>query len=72
MYLPAIFRAERSEIMQAAMRDHPLATLVTYWPARLEANLVPFILLNDPHGRDVLRAHLAIANPQLADLRGRH
>jgi transcriptional regulator len=69
MYLPAIFREERPEILQAAMRDHPLATLVTHGPAGLEANLVPFILLNDPHGRHVLRAHLAIANPQIADLR---
>ena len=70
MYLPAIFREEHPEIVQAAMHDHLSATLVTYGTDGLEANLVPFILLNDRYGRDVLRDRLAIANPQIADLRG--
>lgn len=69
MYIPPVFREERRERLHAAIRAHPLATLVTHGASGLSANLVPFILVAEEDGRDLLRAHLARANPQLADLR---
>lgn len=68
MYAPPAFREDRPEYLHAAIRAHPLATLVTHGPSGLTANLVPFTLVT-ADGRDLLRAHLARANPQLADLR---
>jgi transcriptional regulator len=69
MYRPPAFREDRPELLHAAIRAHPLATLVTHGPSGLAANLVPFTLVPGEDGRDLLRAHLAKANPQLADLR---
>lgn len=69
MYIPPAFREDRPERLHAAIRAHPLATLVTHGASGLSANLVPFVLVAGEDGRDLLRAHLARANPQLADLR---
>jgi transcriptional regulator len=69
MYRPPAFREDRPELLHAAIRAHPLATLVTHGPAGLTANLVPFTFVPGESGADLLRAHLAKANPQLADLR---
>lgn len=69
MYRPPAFREDRPELLHAAIRAHPLATLVTHGPSGLTANLVPFTLVPGEGGPDLLRAHLAKANPQLADLR---
>ncbi|USI73059.1 FMN-binding negative transcriptional regulator [Sphingomonas morindae] len=68
MYRPPAFRETHPERLHAAIRAHPLATLVSHGAAGLTANLIPFTL----HGEGaaaVLRAHLARANDQLADLR---
>lgn len=69
MYRPPAFREDRPELLHAAIRAHPLATLVTHGPSGLAANLVPFTLVPGENGPDLLRAHLARANPQLGDLR---
>ncbi len=68
MYLPAHFREDRLDVQHDLIRDHPLGTLVTAGPAGLLANHVPFVLYADEGERGVLRAHLARANPQLAEL----
>ena len=68
MYRPPAFREDRSEILRALIRGHPLATLVTHGAAGLTANLIPFTLV-EAEGGDRLRCHLAKANEQLADLR---
>jgi transcriptional regulator len=68
MYTPPAFREERPEVLKALIRAHPLATLVTAGTGGLMANLVPFILAETPDG-DVLRAHMARVNDQLASLR---
>lgn len=69
MYQPPAFREERPEVLHAAIRAHPLATLVTAGASGLIANLVPFALVGpDANDRLLLRSHLARANPQLADL----
>ncbi|HSJ02423.1 MAG: FMN-binding negative transcriptional regulator [Verrucomicrobium sp.] len=70
MYNPKMFREERLTVLHALIRDHPLATLVTFGAQGqgLQANLIPFILVEGgEHG--ILRAHLARANVQLDDLR---
>ena len=69
MYRPPAFREDRPELPPAAIRPHPLATLVTCGASGLLANLLQFTLVAGEGGRDILRAHLARANPQLAELR---
>jgi transcriptional regulator len=68
MYRPPAFREDRPEVLRAAIRAHPLATLVTHGPQGLQANLLPFILATD-EGKDILRGHLSKANSQIDDLR---
>jgi transcriptional regulator len=68
MYMPPAFREDRPEVLRDLIRTHPLATLVTAGTGGLIANLVPFILVTTSRG-DVLRAHMARANEQLASLR---
>jgi transcriptional regulator len=68
MYRPPAFREDRIEVLHAAIRAHPLATLVTAGPSGLEANHIPFLIEEGgPFG--VLRGHLARANGQLEALR---
>jgi transcriptional regulator len=68
MYRPAHFREDRIEVLHAAIRAHPLATVVTTGPAGLEANHIPFLIEEGgPFG--VLRAHLARVNGQCEALR---
>lgn len=67
MYRPSAFREDRPDILHAAIRAHPLATLVTQGASGLTANLLPFTLKSED-GQDVLQAHLARTNEQLADL----
>jgi transcriptional regulator len=70
MYIPPTFREERPEVLHAMIRAHPLACLVTQGANGLTANLLPFILIeNTDEGPDILRAHCARGNEQLADLR---
>lgn len=69
MYRPPAFREDRCEILDAAIRTHPLATLVTQGREGLTANLIPFTLVVAADGARRLRAHMAKANGQIADLR---
>lgn len=69
MYQQPAFRETRAGVLHAAIRAYPLGTLVTHGAAGLDANLVPFILVEADGGATVLRAHLARGNPQLDDLR---
>jgi transcriptional regulator len=68
MYQPPHFRENRLEVQHALIRAQPLGLLVTAGPGGLQANHIPFLVEADgsPHGK--LRAHLARANPQLAEL----
>jgi transcriptional regulator len=69
MYQPPAFREDRPDVLQEAIRAHPLATLVSCGTSGLVANLIPFLSTAGRDGKTVLRAHLARANAQLADLR---
>ena len=68
MYIPALFREDRLEVLHALIAAHPLATLVIHGSAGLEANLIPFTLVAGGE-LGILRAHLAKANGQLTALR---
>jgi transcriptional regulator len=69
MYLPVHFAETRTEVLHALVRAHPLATLVTLSSDGLLANHVPLQLLAGagPQGRDLLRGHVARANPLWQD-----
>lgn len=69
MYRPPAFIEDRPDVLRAAIRAHPLAVLITYGASGLVANLIPFILGTGAEGVEVLQAHLAKGNAQLADLR---
>lgn len=68
MYQPPHFREDRLEVQHAQVRAHPLGLLVTAGPGGLQANHVPFLIDAAGSERGTLRAHLARANPQLAEL----
>ena len=62
MYLPAHFREDRPERLEAFVAAHPLGALVVATPHGLEANHIPMLLGRDAAGRSVLRGHVARAN----------
>ena len=61
---PSHYKVEDREQLDAGIRQHPLATLVTAGEGGLIANPVPFVLHADEGGNGVLRAHLARPNAQ--------
>jgi transcriptional regulator len=67
MYRPTQFREDRPEVLRALIRAHPLGTLVTA-ALGLDANQIPFHVGVDAEGREVLQAHVARSNDQLAAL----
>jgi len=69
MYAPKLFREDRLDVLQDFIAAHPLGTLVTHGPEGLTANQIPFLIDAGAGEKGTLRAHLARANPQLADLR---
>lgn len=66
MYRPPAFAEDRPEVLAALIRANPLGLLISIGADGPTANAVPFELGED--GR--LRAHLARANPQLAEIAG--
>jgi transcriptional regulator len=63
MYLPSHFREERLDVIQALVRRHSLATLVTMSSGTLTANHIPMLLDPLPAPYGTLRGHVARANP---------
>lgn len=68
MYQPPHFREDRLDVQHALIRAHALGLLITAGPGGLQANPVPFLINAHASERGVLRAHLARANPQIAEL----
>jgi transcriptional regulator len=66
MYQPPHFRIADEAQCLALIRARPLGLLITQGPAGLMANPVPFMLREGAPRR--LVAHLAKANPQLAEI----
>ena len=67
MYLPPAFAEEDAAVLADLVAAAPLGLLITAGPGGAMANPVPFELVRT-EAELVLRAHLARANPQLADL----
>lgn len=67
MYCPGIFREDRPDVLRQTIRSNPLGLLISQGPDGLSANPLPFEVVETEAG-DLLRAHLAHANPQVADL----
>jgi transcriptional regulator len=69
VYIPPHFNEERVDVLHHLIREHGLATLVTYGASGLIASHIPLVLdVSDPaapYGR--LRGHLSRANQQWRD-----
>lgn len=63
MYNPSHFAESRPQVLQALIRSHPLATLVTFSDEGLTANHIPFLLRHDGSEFGSLVGHVARANP---------
>lgn len=62
MYVPKHFEESRVEVMHTLIRDYPLGTLVTMTTRGLEANHLPFEVI-EGGAFGTLRCHVARANP---------
>jgi transcriptional regulator len=69
LYLPTHFKEERTDVLHALMREHPLATLVAMSETGLVANHLPMRIGSAPEPWGVLRGHVARANPLWKDFR---
>ncbi|SOB91839.1 PaiB family negative transcriptional regulator [Rhodobacter sp. JA431] len=67
MYRLPAFAETDAEALSALIAAHPLGLLISSGPGGIMAGPVPFQLVETETGQ-VLRAHLAKANPQLAEL----
>jgi len=63
MYIPEHFSETSSEEIHRIIRAFPLGTLVTLGSTGLDVNQLPFELIHIDEQTDVLRAHVARANP---------
>jgi len=70
MYLPRHFAMDDAATLQAFVRAHDFATLVTSGPDGLVASHVPMLLDDAGWPSARLRGHLARANPQCEALAG--
>ncbi len=64
MYIPKFNAETRVEVLDALMRRHPLAALVTMGAGGLFATHLPVVLHREGETNAVLRGHLARANRQ--------
>lgn len=63
MYNPSHFVENRADVLQALVKAHPLATLVTLSQDGLVANYIPLLLRQDGSPFGTLVGHVARANP---------
>jgi len=68
MYVPKVFAVENVPRLQDFIEQFNFAALVTQRDGELTASHIPFLLDRSPEPYGVLRAHIAIRNPQLKDL----
>jgi transcriptional regulator len=64
MYVPSSFKEERVPVLHDAIRQSPLATLVTTGVDGMEASHVPMLLDAEPAPFGTLHGHIARSNPQ--------
>jgi transcriptional regulator len=68
MYVPKPFAVEDVPRLHDFMQEFNFAAMVTGRDGELTASHIPFVLDRAAQPYGVLRAHIAIRNPQLADL----
>jgi len=68
MYEPPLHRKASLQAQQALIRRQPLGLLISYGPAGLEANSIPFLIDARASKLGTLRAHMARANGQWRSL----
>lgn len=64
MYNPAQFREDRVPVLQDALRQSGLGTLITYGPEGLIATHAPMLLMDGPGPYGTLWGHVSRGNPQ--------
>jgi transcriptional regulator len=69
MYVPKAFAVEDVVELQDFMDEFNFATVVTQRDGELTASHIPFVVDRSVQPYGVLRAHVAIRNPQLEDFR---
>jgi transcriptional regulator len=69
MYVPQAFAVDDFAQLQGFMEEFSFATVITQRDGELTASHIPFLLDRSAGPYGLLRAHLAIRNPQLEDLR---
>jgi transcriptional regulator len=67
MYVPKVFAVDDVPKLQDFMDEFNFATVVTERNSELTASHIPFVLDRSEEPYGVLRAHVAIRNPQLKD-----
>jgi transcriptional regulator len=68
MYVPKVFAVEDVPKLQDFIDEFNFATVVTEREGELTASHIPFLLDRSEEPYGVLRAHVAVRNPQLKDL----
>src|SRR5690349_13710979 len=68
MYQPPHFREDRLDVQHRLILTHPLGLLITAGPGGLQANHIPFLVDDAASGRRKVRAHLARAKLQIAEI----
>ncbi|MFV2052770.1 FMN-binding negative transcriptional regulator [Aliiroseovarius sp. YM-037] len=63
MFQPPLFRETRIDVMQALMKAHPFATLVSAATGGLSADHIPLVIHPELSENGNIRGHLAAANP---------
>lgn len=62
MFQPAVFREERIEPMQAMMKEHPFASVVSMQEGEIVADHIPLMIHPELSYKGVLRGHISRGN----------
>ncbi|EGD59009.1 hypothetical protein Y88_1071 [Novosphingobium nitrogenifigens DSM 19370] len=54
MYVPQAFRQTDPPVLFSTIRDRPLGLLITHGESGIEANHIPFLLIEDGNGGGVI------------------
>jgi transcriptional regulator len=68
MYRPSLFREDRPDVLAGLIADHPLGLLIRGGASGPIADAVPFLLRGDAIAGARLVAHVARANPLVAEV----
>lgn len=63
MFQPGVYREDRIDLMQALMKAHPFASLVSLQDGDLVADHIPLMIHPELSEKGVLRGHISRSNP---------